>query len=105
MNLTNGGKLSPARTLRLDHLFSGDVRCEDFQVREAIAGLSGREKSDFFAMRHDYAITIQISQAFCDEKMQELWPNETYGKLREKVQSLTPKETATKLAEQITTTV
>lgn len=88
--LTNGGKLSPARTLRLDHLFSGDVRCETRNVNEAIANFTGQEKSDFFAMRHDYATVIQISEAYAAERMEQLWPAVKYAALREAVIKLMP---------------
>jgi len=51
--MTNGGKLSPAKTLRACHAFTGDVRCENPATLNLIRGKSGQEKMDFFFARHD----------------------------------------------------
>lgn len=52
-HLTNGGKLSAARTLRLEHIFSGDIRCEDESTTKLLAELSGEQKAKFFQHRHN----------------------------------------------------
>lgn len=55
-HLVNGGKLSPSKTLRLEHLFSGDVRCQTDAVNAKIKLLTGSQKSDFFVQVHDESI-------------------------------------------------
>jgi hypothetical protein len=55
-HLTNGGKLSPSKTLRLEHLFSGDIRCQPDAILEQIKSLTGDQKSDFFTTLHDEAV-------------------------------------------------
>lgn len=73
--VTNGGKLHPARTLRVDHAFSGNVRCEDTKVNEQLQTMSGQEKSDFFAMRHDLEVMASMGDDFRRETVQRIWPN------------------------------
>ena len=51
--LTNGGKLSPSKTLRAEHLFSGDVRCQTDVILTKIKSLTGGQKAEFFISLHD----------------------------------------------------
>jgi hypothetical protein len=74
ISLTNGGKLSPSRTLDCRHIFSGNVRCEDPATNEKLAKLSGHEKADFFAMRRDLAILKDMTPEYRRETMKRLWP-------------------------------
>ena len=60
-HLTNGGKLSPSRTLRLQHVFSGDVNCEDEATNARLAAMSADEKVEFFVQRRDARCFAPIS--------------------------------------------
>lgn len=75
-NLVNGGKLSPSRTLRLEHVFSGDIHCELPRVNDLLDGLSGQEKSDFFAHRHDQETIKDLSEDYRKETINRIWPVE-----------------------------
>ena len=74
IHLTNGGKLSPSRTLRAAHVFSGNVRCEDNATNEQLARLSAEEKLDFFARRHDEETVKDLSPGLREEILNRLWP-------------------------------
>ena len=55
-HLTNGGKLKPSKTLRLSHLYSGDIRCQSDTILAKIKPLNGQQKSEFFTALHDEQI-------------------------------------------------
>lgn len=80
LSLVHGGKLSPNRR-RLDcrHAFSGNVQCERKEVREHVAAMTGQEKADFFAMRHDLEVMGAMSLEYQNEQMAKMWPGRTQG--------------------------
>ena len=71
--LTNGGKLSPARTLRCYHIFSGSVRCEDTATNDLLAAMPAANKSAFFAKRHDQEVIKDLPPELQQEIMARLW--------------------------------
>lgn len=82
-HLTNGGKLHAARTLRMEHVFSGDVMCEEAPVNEWLQGKTGEQKVEFFSALHDYKVFVEtgLSASYVDNRMEKLHPGwkETLG--------------------------
>lgn len=74
-NLTNGGKLSPSRTLRLEHVFSGSIRCEEDTTNEQIRGMTGQQKVDFFCRKHDEETVKELPEPLRSELLESLLNN------------------------------
>lgn len=67
--LTDGGKLSPSKTLRLAHLFNGDVRCQTDAILAKIKPLNGQQKAEFFITLHDESVFREAG--FSDDEIQK----------------------------------
>ena len=67
LHMTNGGKLSPSRTLRAEHVYSGSIKCEDAKTMEKLKTLDPLQKVYFFQDRHDDETMEGLPQGVIDD--------------------------------------